>query len=68
MTKALIPKYKTVDELMKGAAKSTLLEDVRQQITKESALELSDSDVANELAGWSMIANKIVGHEHEPTL
>ncbi len=68
MAKESVPSYKTADELMQGAEKSTLLQDVRKQIAEESALDLSDSDVVYELEGWSLIANKIVGHEDEPTL
>jgi hypothetical protein len=68
MVKKYVPVYKTVDELMEGAIKSTLLEDVREQISTAGALDLSSSDAAEELEGWSMIGNKIVGQEDEPTL
>lgn len=67
MTKNFVPLYKTVDEVMQGAVKSTLLEDVRKQITEEGSLELSGSSASDELAAWSLIANKIVGHEDDPT-
>lgn len=68
MSHKWIPIYKTVDELLNGAVKSTLFQDVQKQITENDALKLSDSDVAHELESWSLIANKTVGHEDELTL
>lgn len=68
IAKKYIPSYKTEDELMDGAVKSTLFKKMnRNRLQKKEHLELSDSDVAKELEDWSLSANKIVGYEGKPT-
>ena len=63
--KKKVVKYVTVDELLRGAKKSTMLAEVREEIAREDELELSDAIVAQELENWSAVAGKVMGHEDE---